>query len=140
MASIARRRNRDGSSSWDTTVRIVGYPTQCQSFPTKLEANLWASRMEAAARGRTLALARDMALAQLIDEGTFDRVARATELARNLSDSHAPPGHDSDLHCLLLGKHPRRPKGAMIAQMGQFYFDAVGQYYSAATIKRLFCT
>jgi integrase len=70
MASIARRRNRDGSSSWDATVRIVGHPTACKSFPTKLEADLWASRIEAAAKGRTLALAREMTVAQLIDEGT----------------------------------------------------------------------
>lgn len=70
MASIARRRNRDGSTSWDAAVRIVGYPTACKSFRVRLEAELWASRTEAAAKGRTLTLARDMTLAQLIDEGT----------------------------------------------------------------------
>lgn len=68
MASIARRRNRDGSTSWDATVRVVGYPTACKTFSTKLEADLWASRIEAAAKGRTLTLARGMTLAQLIDE------------------------------------------------------------------------
>jgi integrase len=68
MASITRRRNRDGSTSWDAMIRIVGYPTTCRSFPTKLEAELWASRIEAGARGRTLALSRDTTLADLLDE------------------------------------------------------------------------
>ena len=35
MASLRRRRNRDGSTSWDVTVRRVGYPTACKSFPTR---------------------------------------------------------------------------------------------------------
>lgn len=70
MASISRRRNRDGSASYDVTVRIVGFPTACKSFGTKLEAELWAGRIESAAKGRTLTLARDMTLAQLIDEAT----------------------------------------------------------------------
>ena len=66
MASITRRRNRDGARSYDAVVRIVGYPTACQSFRTKLEAELWAGRVESAAKRRTLVLARDMTLAQLI--------------------------------------------------------------------------
>ena len=54
MASIRSRRNRVRTTSWDATVRIVGYPTACQSFPTKLEAELWANRIEAAARASSL--------------------------------------------------------------------------------------
>lgn len=69
MASIHRRRNRDGTSSWDASVRIVGHPAACKSFRTKLEAELWASRTEAAAKGRTHVLGREMTLAELIDEG-----------------------------------------------------------------------
>jgi len=45
MASISRRRNREGSASWDATARIVGYPTACKTFPTKLEAELWSVRL-----------------------------------------------------------------------------------------------
>src|SRR4029079_16016624 len=56
---------------------------------------------------RTRPIARRLRVAQI----SFDRVARAAKLPRDLPNSHAPPGHDSDLHCLLLGKHPRRPKG-----------------------------
>ena len=68
MATIRRRRNRNGTTSYDATVRLVGFPTTCQAFPTKLEAELWASRIESAAHGRTLALSRDMTLGDLLDE------------------------------------------------------------------------
>jgi integrase len=69
MASISKRRNGDGSTSWDATVRIVGYPSASKSFRSKLAAELWATRTEAARQGRTLPSARRMTLAHLIDEG-----------------------------------------------------------------------
>jgi integrase len=69
MASITKRRNADGSTSWDALVRVVGYPASGRTFPTKLAAELWAARTEAARRGRTLASARGMTLAHLIDDG-----------------------------------------------------------------------
>jgi integrase len=68
MASLRRRRNRDGSTSWDVTVRRVGYPTTCKSFPTKMEADIWAARTEAAAAGRTLTLAKSTTVATMLDE------------------------------------------------------------------------
>ena len=52
MATLRKRRNGDGSTSWDATVRIVGYPTIGKSFRTKIQAELWAARTETAARGR----------------------------------------------------------------------------------------
>jgi integrase len=68
MATLHRRRKRDGSIAWDVTVRRIGHPTACKSFPTKLEAERWASRLEARLLGRTMMLARDMTVADLIDE------------------------------------------------------------------------
>jgi integrase len=68
MATIQRRRNRDGSTSWDVTVRRTGHPTACKSFPTKLEADLWSARTEARMTGRTSVVAREMTVADLIDE------------------------------------------------------------------------
>lgn len=68
MATITARRRRDGSRSWDVTVRRTGHPTACKSFKTKLEAQLWAARIEARMAGRTTALARDMVFADLVDE------------------------------------------------------------------------
>jgi len=69
MATIRRRRNGDGSTSWDALVRVVGYPTAGKSFRTKLAAELWAARTESAAKAGTLAASRGMTLANLIDEG-----------------------------------------------------------------------
>ena len=40
MATIRRRRNGDGSTSWDALVRVTGYPAQGKSFRTKLAAEL----------------------------------------------------------------------------------------------------
>jgi hypothetical protein len=53
MATFHKRRNGDGSTSWDAMVRVVGYPPTGKSFPTKLAAELWAARTEDARRGRT---------------------------------------------------------------------------------------
>jgi len=68
MATRKKRRNSDGSTSWDAMVRVVGYPATGKSFRSKLAAELWAARTEAAAKGGTLASSRGMALSNLIDE------------------------------------------------------------------------
>ena len=38
MASIAKRRRKDGSVRWDVTVRHRGFATVCKSFPNKIAA------------------------------------------------------------------------------------------------------
>lgn len=68
MASISKRRNGDGSIRWDAMVRRTGYPASGKSFRTKLEAELWAARTEAAARDGHLTHARGMTLTDLMDE------------------------------------------------------------------------
>jgi integrase len=68
MASFNKRRNGDGSTSWDAMVRIVGYPSRTKSFRSKLAAELWAARTESAAKGGTLASANGMTLGLLLDE------------------------------------------------------------------------
>src|SRR4051812_42381055 len=68
MATITKRRNGDGSTSWDALVRIVGYPPTGKSFRTKLAAELWAANTEARAKGGTFACARGMTLSNLMDE------------------------------------------------------------------------
>ncbi|HWZ69928.1 MAG TPA: hypothetical protein VN326_00435, partial [Casimicrobiaceae bacterium] len=69
MATYSKRRNGDGSTSWDATVRVVGYPSSTRSFPTKLGAELWASRTQAARKGRSIAHSGRMTLNHLLDEG-----------------------------------------------------------------------
>jgi hypothetical protein len=68
MASITKRRNRDGSTSWDAMVRRVGYPATGRTFRTKLAAELWASRTEATAKRGTLTCAGGMTFSQLLDD------------------------------------------------------------------------
>ena len=47
MASIFQRRNKDGSKVWRAIVRIKGYPTVCDHFDRKQEAQDWANDIDA---------------------------------------------------------------------------------------------
>ena len=40
MATVKKRHRNDGGVSWDATVRVRGYPTQCKSFRTRLEPTI----------------------------------------------------------------------------------------------------
>ena len=53
MATIAKRRRVRGGISWDAQVRVRGYGTRCKTFRSRIEAETWAARTEAAAQGRT---------------------------------------------------------------------------------------
>lgn len=46
MASIYKRKNANGTSAWRAVVRIKGYPTVCNHFDRKQEAEDWASNVE----------------------------------------------------------------------------------------------
>ena len=46
MASIYKRKNKDGSSCWRAVVRIKGYPTVCNHFDRKQEADDWSIDIE----------------------------------------------------------------------------------------------
>lgn len=46
MASITKRFNKDGTSHWRAVVRIKGYPTVCNHFDRKQEADDWATGIE----------------------------------------------------------------------------------------------
>lgn len=46
MASIYKRKNQDGTSVWRAIVRIKGYPTVCNHFERKQEADDWAKDTE----------------------------------------------------------------------------------------------
>lgn len=46
MASIFKRKNKDGTSCWRAVVRIKGYPTVCNHFDRKQEADDWAANIE----------------------------------------------------------------------------------------------
>lgn len=46
MASISKRKNKNGTSHWRAVVRIKGYPTACNHFDRKQEAEDWAADTE----------------------------------------------------------------------------------------------
>ncbi len=46
MASIYKRKNENGSTVWRAVVRIKGYPTVCNHFERKREAEDWALGIE----------------------------------------------------------------------------------------------
>ena len=46
MASIFKRKNENGTTVWRAVVRIKGYPTVCNHFDRKQEAEDWASNVE----------------------------------------------------------------------------------------------
>lgn len=46
MASIFKRKNKDGTTCWRAVVRIKGYPTVCNHFDRKQEADDWAADIE----------------------------------------------------------------------------------------------
>ncbi len=77
MAAFNKRRNGDGSTSWDAAVSVVGYPRTSKSFRSKFAAELWAARTEDARRGRTPTSRRGMTLGHLLDEA-LPRLANPT--------------------------------------------------------------
>ncbi|HEY4831467.1 MAG TPA: phage integrase SAM-like domain-containing protein, partial [Waddliaceae bacterium] len=46
MASIQKRKNKNGTSHWRAVVRIKGYPTVCSHWARKQEAEDWAADVE----------------------------------------------------------------------------------------------
>ena len=46
MASIQKRKNKNGTSHWRAVVRLKGYPTVCNHFDRKQEAEDWALDVE----------------------------------------------------------------------------------------------
>ena len=46
MASIYKRKNQNGTTVWRVVIRIKGYPTVCNRFERKQEAEDWANETE----------------------------------------------------------------------------------------------
>jgi len=47
MASIRRRQNKNGTTSWHVQIRKKGFPSQTESFDRKIDADRWARKIEA---------------------------------------------------------------------------------------------
>lgn len=104
MASISKRRRTDGGTSWDAMIRVRGYPTRCKTFRTRLEAENWAARTEAAAYGRTLVLGRDVTLGQLVDEAG-PRLRRPVGAALAYWRSHLGDLRLADVTPMVIARH-----------------------------------
>ena len=50
MASIQKRQNSDGTTSYFVRVRLKGYPIQTATFERKADARRWAAQTETAIR------------------------------------------------------------------------------------------
>jgi len=46
MASIQKRKNKNGTSHWRAVIRIKGHPTVCNHFERKQEAEDWSQEVE----------------------------------------------------------------------------------------------
>lgn len=70
MASITKRPQKDGSSSYQVVIRLKGHPRQYATFKRKTDAKRWAQETESAIRNNRYfpgAEARNNTLAEAID-------------------------------------------------------------------------
>ena len=54
MATLKKRKAKDGTVTWQAVIRRTGYPTQAKTFPTKQQAEDWASDIERDIRDRRI--------------------------------------------------------------------------------------
>lgn len=104
MATITKRHRVRSAISWDAVVRVRGYPTGRKLFCTRLDAESWAARTEAAAHGRTLFLGRDLTLAELLDEAE-PRLRRPVRTAIRYRREHLGDIRTRDVTSFVLAQH-----------------------------------
>ncbi len=93
MASVYRRENKDGTKVWRAVVRIKGYPTVCDHFDRKQEADDWASNIERQIKLGKYRFGQEQnqqkTLTELIDQyiedGVLDRHKAARDTLRQLN-------------------------------------------------------
>jgi hypothetical protein len=85
MASIQKRKNKNGSSHWRAVVRIKGYPTVCNHFDRKQEADDWAADIERQIKLGKYKFGREdqkKTLSELIDSYIEEGFLNITKLQR----------------------------------------------------------
>ncbi|KVP91487.1 integrase [Burkholderia ubonensis] len=71
MATITRRDTQSPEHRWQAKVRLKGFPSQSQSFPTRIQAEDWARSVETEMRRGTfvdIATARETTLGDLLQK------------------------------------------------------------------------
>lgn len=113
MASIQKRKNKNGTSHWRAVIRIKGYPTVCNHFERKQEAEDWAVDVEREIKMGQFKFERHKqqhTFAQLIEryvnDGAVQHIRSAEDVMHHLDYWKARVG-DYALHHLtpdLIGK------------------------------------
>lgn len=92
MASVHKRKNKDGTSHWRVVIRIKGYPTVCNYFDRKQEADDWAADKERQIRLGQFKFdqhKQQHTFAQLIDrycaDGEMEHIRSAEDVTRHLN-------------------------------------------------------
>lgn len=92
MASIQKRKNKNGTSHWRAVVRIKGYPTVCNHFDRKQEADDWAIDVERQIKQGKFNFdqhKRQHTLAQLLErytnDGCMEHIRSAEDMAHHLT-------------------------------------------------------
>lgn len=91
MASIFKRKNKDGTACWRAVIRIKGYPTTCAHFDRKQEADDWAVETERKIKMGQFQFDRhkkQQTFTQLIDryinDGALEHIRSAKDVMRHL--------------------------------------------------------
>lgn len=121
MASIKKRTRRDGGVSWGVRVKVKGYGVLSKTFPTRLEAHRWGAITEAAARGRTLAVASSASLSDLLDHYE-PRAKPSTRRLLGYWRKQLGSMYLRDISPVLIAKHRDLLLGAPTRSFGQKTF------------------
>ncbi|MCE5318225.1 MAG: hypothetical protein LLG04_12800 [Parachlamydia sp.] len=105
MASIQKRKNKNGTSHWRAVVRIKGYPTVCNHFERKQEAEDWAADIERQiklGKFKFVQHKQQHTFAQLIDryvsDGALQHIRSAEDVMHHLNYWKARLGDDALVH------------------------------------------
>jgi hypothetical protein len=136
MASIFKRKNDNGTTVWRAVVRIKGYPTVCNHFERKQEADDWARDIERQIKLGQFKFDQHNQIhtfAQLLDryllDGAIEHHRSAADTRRHLTYWRSLFGAYALVHITpeLIGKERQRLVGAPTPR---------GDKRTAATVNR----
>ncbi|MEX3974031.1 tyrosine-type recombinase/integrase [Paraburkholderia caribensis] len=84
MATITERRDACGNTTFQARIRRAGYPPLSRTFPTRMQAVLWAEAIEHELDQREVQRTADIALRRLADTAPPDRLTLGDLLQRYL--------------------------------------------------------
>ncbi len=114
MASIKKRKNKNGTSHWRAVIRLKGHPTVCNHFERKQEAEDWAADTEKKIKQSKYNFDRkehtfSELIERYINDGALQHIRSADDVTRHLNYWKSRLG-DYALHHLtpeLIGEQRR---------------------------------